>query len=90
MYKLIVRKSVETIFLKLIKKNPKQMEIIDKKIKDIRQNPQHYKNLRKPLQHLKRVHIDKSFVMVFSIDESTKTVVIEDYDHHDNIYKLSK
>jgi YafQ family addiction module toxin component len=90
MYKLIVRKSVETIFLKLIKKNQKQMEIIDKKIEEIRQNPQHYKNLRKPLQHLKRVHIDKSFVMVFSIDESTKTVVIEDYDHHDNIYKLSK
>lgn len=90
MYKLIVRKSVETIFLKLIKKNPKQMEIVDKKIKEIRQNPQHYKNLRKPLQHLKRVHIDKSFVMVFSIDESKKRVVIEDYDHHDNIYKLSK
>lgn len=63
------------------------MEIIDKKIKEIRQNPQHYKNLRKPLQHLKRVHIDKSFIMVFSIDESTKTVAIEDYDHHDKIYK---
>lgn len=87
MYKLIVRKSVETIFFKLAKKNPKQLEIIDKKIEEIRQNPQRYKNLRKPLQHLRRVHIDKSFVMVFSVDESTKTVIVEDYDHHDKIYR---
>ena len=87
MYKLVVRKSVETIFLKLAKKNPKQLEIIDKKIEEIRQNPQHYKTLRRPLQHLSRVHIDKSYVMVFSVDESTKTVIIEDYNHHDKIYR---
>jgi len=87
MYKIVVRKSIETIFLKLAKKNPKQLEIIDKKIEEIRRNPQHYKNLRTPLQHLKRVHIDKSFVMIFSVNESTKTVIIEDYDHHDKIYQ---
>ncbi len=87
MYKLIVRKSVETIFFKLAKKNPKQLEIIDKKIEEIRQNPQRYKTLRTPFQHLRRVHIDKSFVMIFSVDESTKTVIIEDYDHHDKIYR---
>ena len=78
---------METIFLKIAKKNPKQLEIIEKKIEEIRKNPQHYKNLRKPLQHLRRVHIDKSFVVVFSIDESTKTVIIEDYNHHDKIYQ---
>ena len=87
MYKLRVRKSVETIFLKLAKKNPKQLEIIEKKIEEIRKNPQHYKSLKKPLQHLRRVHIDKSFVVVFSIDELAKTVVIEDYNHHDKIYR---
>jgi len=47
MYKLFVRKSVETIFFKLAKKNPKQIEIIHKKIIEIRENPQHYKNLKK-------------------------------------------
>ena len=86
MYKLVVRKSVETIFFKLAKKNQKQLKIIGKKIEEIQRNPQHYKNLKKPLQHLKRVHIDKSFVIVFSVDESTKTVIIEDYTHHDKIY----
>lgn len=86
MYSYELRKSVEKIFFKLAKKNPNQLLIIEKKIEEIRQNPQHYKNLRKPLQHLKRVHIDKSFVLVFSVDENKKHIIIEDYDHHDNIY----
>ena len=86
MYSYELRKSVEKIFFKLAKKNPMQMLIIEDKIKEIVQNPQHYKNLRKPLNHLKRVHIDKSFVLVFSVDENKKHIVIEDYDHHDKIY----
>ena len=87
MYSYELRKSVEKIFFKLAKKNSKQLMIIEKKIQEIRENPQHYKNLRKPLQHLKRVHIDKSFVMVFSVDENKKHIIIENYDHNDNIYK---
>ena len=87
MYALEIRESVEKIFSKLANKNPKQLEIIGKKVTEIRKNPQHYKNLRKPLQHLKRVHIDKSFVLVFSVNETTNTITLEDYDHHDNIYK---
>ena len=87
MYSYELRKNVEKIFFKLSKKNSKQLMIIENKIQEIRENPQHYKNLRKPLQHLKRVHIDKSFVMVFSVDENRKHIIIENYDHHDNIYK---
>ena len=87
MYNLELRKSVEKIFFKLAKKNPKQLEIIYNKINEITKNPHHYKNLRRPLQHLKRVHIDKSFVLVFSINEKKKLIIIEDYDHHDRIYK---
>ena len=87
MYSYELRKSVEKVFFKLAKRNPKQLLIIEDKISEIRQNPQHYKNLRHPLQHLKRVHIDKSFVLVFSVDEGKKHIIIEDYDHHDNIYK---
>jgi len=87
MYDYKLRKSVETIFFKMAKKKPRQLGIIFKKIEEIRANPHRYKNLRSPLQYLRRVHIDKSFVLVFSIDETKKTVIIEDYDHHDNIYQ---
>ena len=87
MYDIEFRKSVEKMFFKLAKKNPKQLEIILNKIEEIRLAPNHYKNLKRPLQHMKRVHIDRSFVLVFSVDEFKNTVIIEDYDHHDNIYK---
>lgn len=87
MYSCELRKSVERTFHKLSKKNPSQLTIIEKKIQEITSNPNRYKNLRAPLQHLKRVYINKHFVLVFSIDEKTKTVVIEDYEHHDKIYQ---
>ena len=86
MYSLEVRESVDRIFSKLAKKNPKQMRIIDKKIKQVLENPHHFKPLRAPMQHLRRVHIDKSFVLTYSVDEQNEIVIIEDYDHHDNVY----
>jgi len=87
MYSLEISPQLDKKLSKLVKKNRKQYEIIMNKIEEIVENPQHYKNLRKPLQHLKRIHIDKSFVMVFSVDENKKHIIIENYDHHDEIYK---
>ncbi len=87
MYYLVIRPELDRKLKKLYKKNRKQYEIIMKKAQEITLNPQHYKNLREPLQNLKRVHIDTSFVLTFSVDEQTKTVILEDFDHHDNIYK---
>ena len=85
-YSIEVNPDLDKVFLKLQKKNPKQMEIIFKKMGEIVEKPQHYKNLRSPLQHLRRVHIDKSFVLLFSVDENKKHIILEDFDHHDNIY----
>ncbi|MCK4364513.1 MAG: hypothetical protein KAW45_00515 [Thermoplasmatales archaeon] len=71
-------------------KSPTQAENIAKKTEEIIKNPNRYKNLKAPLNNCKRVHIDKHFVLTFSIDEETKTVVLEDYEHHDKIYKIKK
>ena len=87
MYALDIKPELDEKLSKLVKKNRKQYEIITKKVQEILQNPQHYKNLRAPLQDWKRVHIDKHFVLSFSVNETTKTVTLEDFDHHDNIYK---
>ena len=38
------------------------------------------KNLKTPLNHWKRVHIDRHLVLTFSIDDETKTLILEDYD----------
>ncbi|MBU0471932.1 MAG: type II toxin-antitoxin system RelE/ParE family toxin [Nanoarchaeota archaeon] len=76
----------KSLFLlrKLRKKNKKQIEIITKKTEEILLNPHRYKNLRTPLNNWKRVHIDKNFVLLFSVDEDNKIVVLEDFDHHNN------
>ncbi len=73
--------------MKLGTKNPKQAEIIAKKSEEIVIDPHRYKNLKTPLNHWKRVHIDKHFVLTFSMDEDTRTIILEDYDHHKKIYK---
>ena len=86
MYTIDIRPSLKKKLVKLAKKNPKQAEIIAKKSKEIIKDPRRYKNLRAPLNHWKRVHIDNHFILTFSIDENTKKVILEDYDHHDKIY----
>jgi YafQ family addiction module toxin component len=87
MYSLEMKKSVERIFLKLAKKNPKRMLIIEKKINEVLSNPYNSKPLRFPLQNFRRVHIDKSFVLIYRINERNNTVELWRYDHHDNIYR---
>lgn len=87
MYTLYIRPSLDEKLSKLAGRSRKQFTIIMKKTEEILQRPHHYKNLHAPLQHLKRVHIDKSFVLTFSIDEKRKTIILEDYDHHDKIYR---
>lgn len=87
MYSIDIRPSLKKKLVKLGKKNPKQAESVAKKTEDIVLNPHRFKNLKSPLNNLKRVHIDKHFVLTFSIDEITKTIILEDFDHHNNIYE---
>jgi len=86
MYNLEIRESVDTIFTKLAKKDKVSFEYINKKIQEIQENPYHFKPLKKPLQNFRRVHIG-NFVLVYSINETAKTVIIEKYKHHDEVYK---
>ena len=58
MYELKIKEKLNKKFLKILKKNPPILKIINKKVFEIRSNPNRYKNLRSPLNHLKRVHID--------------------------------
>lgn len=71
---------------KLKKKNPQHYDRVDRKIKEILDNPKHkYKNLRYDMGNFKRIHIGH-FVLIFRVDHLKKLILFEDYDHHDNIY----
>ena len=84
-YLLETRTHVDKIFKKLAKKNPRQMESIAEKIEEILADPHRFKPLHFPLAGMRRVHFG-NFVLMYSIDEMRKTVVIEDYEHHDRVY----
>jgi len=86
MYLLDTKPDVDKIFSKLSKKDPKQLRIIFRKIEQIVKNPYHFKPLRGDMKGARRVHIDKSFVLIYEIDEENKLVRLLDYNHHDNIY----
>ena len=100
MYSLEIEEKVDKILSKM--KNSLRLEIINKKIQQILDNPQRFKPLRSKMFGLREVHIDKSFVLLYVIDEQRKIVRIVDlddfssrdrdrrsldFDHHDNIFK---
>jgi len=87
MYILYIRPSLKKKLIKLALKAPAQSELIVKKSEEIVRDLHRYKNLRYPVTNWKRVHIDRHFVLTFSIDEEAQIVILEDYDHHDKIYK---
>ena len=82
MYQLVFSEEIIKTLKKLKKTNKKQYDIIKLKTEEIIKDPHRYKNLRAPKNHLKRVHIDNHSVLVFSINEEEKTVILEDYNHH--------
>ena len=93
MFEFDLSDELKLILSKLVKKDPKKVGIINKKIHEIvnrdKDTIQHYKNLQHDLSEYKRVHIDKSFVLTFKVDLSKNFVLFADFDHHDNIYKKS-
>lgn len=84
-----IEKNLYKILQKLSKKDKKQYEIIWKKINQIINDldVEHFKNLRAPLNNFKRVHIDRSFILVFMYDKLKDKIYFYDLDHHDNIYR---
>ncbi len=82
---------LEETLAKLYKKDRKRYEIIFKKVEEVISKDEttieFYKNLRHNQNDLKRVHIDKSFVLTFKVYKKEKFILFDRFDHHDNIYK---
>ncbi|MFH2220358.1 MAG: type II toxin-antitoxin system mRNA interferase toxin, RelE/StbE family [Pseudomonadota bacterium] len=87
MYRLAIKEGLDKKFKKLQKKNKEMLQIIDRKVKDILENPYRFKPLRKPFQNKRRVHIGGSFVLIYEINEKDMTITLLEFDHHDNVYK---
>lgn len=79
---------LKQILKKLQRKDKSKYERLLDKVKEICNSGdiEHYKNLRKPLQHLKRSQIGE-MVLIFIYDKKEKLVSFENFKHHDRIYK---
>ena len=86
-YQLMVDDNLKRIFEKLKKKDVVSAEIVKKKIQHILENPYQFKPLRGNMKGMRRVHIGKSFVLVYEILENEKIIRLLDYEHHDKVYE---
>ena len=87
MYSYKIVASLQKDLNKLYKKDKKMYEAIMNKIEEIIKNPNHYKPLKHELVGERRVHIMKSFVLKFEINEQNKIVTFFFFGHHDEAYK---
>lgn len=85
-YTLEISDQLDKQLARLQKKDRKQLDIIEKKVQEILNNPYHFKPLRGDMHGARRVHISKSFVLIFEIDKKQKIVRLLDFNHHDVIY----
>ncbi|HLC80138.1 MAG TPA: type II toxin-antitoxin system RelE/ParE family toxin [Candidatus Nanoarchaeia archaeon] len=72
---------------KSCKTNPVLGKVLRNKMDEIVQNPSRYKHLRYDLAGERRVHIMKSFVLKFEIDENKKKIMFLSFKHHDEAYR---
>ena len=83
---------LEETLEKLFKKDRKRYEMTLKKIEEIASRDNlsidFYKNLRHDLKEYKRVHIDKSFVLIFKVYKKENYILFDKLKHHDDIYSI--
>lgn len=84
---MIISDECEKTIEKSCKKNLVLRKALEKKMKEIVQNPQHFKPLRHNLAGERRVHILKSFVLKYEVDENARIVTFLFFGHHDEAYK---
>ena len=86
-YNAEIQPTCQKLIDKLCNKNPVLRKALENKMDEIKENPQHYKPLQYDLAGERRVHIMKSFVLKFTVDEVNKTVIFLFFGHHDEAYK---
>jgi len=71
---------------KLSSKNKELEHALREKIKQILENPRHFKPLGNVMAGMRRVHVLKCFVLTYDIDEVKKAVILKRITHHDEAY----
>ena len=85
---------LEEVLKKLYKKDRQMYEAILNKIDEVVSRDHltidFYKNMRYELKEYKRVHIMKSFVLLFKVYKEKNFILFDKFGHHDEIYERKK
>ena len=89
MRELFIDDNLKRKLSKLSKKDKTLYIAVMRKIEEILSSEQidHFKNLKKPLQRFKRVHITGSHILIFKYIKAEEKVIFYDLDHRDKIYR---
>ena len=87
MYNIEIKPSCQESIEKLCRKNPVLRNSLEKKMQQVVEDPYRFKPLRHDLAGERRVHIMKSFVLRFAVNEAAKTVIFLFFGHHDEAYR---
>ncbi|MDD1693567.1 MAG: type II toxin-antitoxin system RelE/ParE family toxin [Methanoregula sp.] len=84
-YEIIPHPDVESIFMKMGKKDSVRFNQLVKKLRELGENPEIGKPLHSPMQGLRRLHIGH-YVLTYKLDKKKEQITIVDYAHHDEVY----
>jgi len=91
MFTFDISDELKILITRLIKKDKRRSEILQNKIEEIIHSDistiDHYPNCKYGLKQYKHVHIDKSFVLLFSVDKNLRHVYFYRLGHHDDFFK---
>ena len=91
MFEFDISNELRVLLRKLSKKDKQRGLILTKKIKEIINNDKtsidRYKNCKYSLKEYKRVHIDKSFVLLFKVYKDKNVIYFDKLKHHNEVYK---
>lgn len=85
-WELEVSPEFERDYRKLCARNAGFKHAVDSKVRQLLENPLHYKPLRAPLQGVRRVHVGGSFVLMFEPVLARQSVRLLRLAHHDEAY----
>jgi mRNA-degrading endonuclease YafQ of YafQ-DinJ toxin-antitoxin module len=90
MFDFDVSDELKFVIKRLIKKDKKRLMILNKKIKEVINNDSEtidrYKNCKYDQKEYKRVHIDKSFILLFKVTKEKSHILFIKLGHHEDIF----
>ncbi|MCD4766495.1 MAG: type II toxin-antitoxin system RelE/ParE family toxin [Methanosarcinales archaeon] len=85
-YKIIAHPRVQKELQKLFKRDKVRYSHVKKRLEILSDNPKIGKPLRNILKGKRRIHIG-SFVIIYEFNKENNSIILLDFEHHDNAYR---